>query len=194
MIVIIFGPPGSGKGTQCSLLAQKYNLKHISTGDLLRKEIREETEFGRKVKLFMAEGLLVPDELIIGMLMNDLDLADGHYGGILLDGFPRTIAQADALEKNLERRNKKTSVLIDLRVDNEELVNRLLLRGYEMGRMDDDLETIKKRLMVYGEKTFPVKEYYKNIDRYLPVDGNGEVEDIFKLICLELDKIQKLNT
>ncbi len=187
MTIIIFGPPGCGKGTQSILIAEKYNLKHISTGDLLRKEIEDETEFGKTVKSYIAEGKLVPDEVIIGMLMNAFEKnADQHYG-IILDGFPRTTAQAEALEINLTARSKKTNILLDLQVETNELLNRLLYRGANSGRVDDNLETIKKRLQVYEEKTLPVKDFYKKLQKYAAIEGMGEIDEIFTSICNAID-------
>lgn len=189
MLIIIFGPPGCGKGTQSLLISEKYALKHISTGDLLRKEIEEGTEFGKKVKSYLVEGLLVPDEIIIGMLMNGFEQAGANYNGVILDGFPRTIAQAEALESSLASYNKSTNLLIDLRVDEEELVNRMVIRGNNTGRIDDDPETIRKRLKVYTEQTLPVKDYYKDTGKYFPVNGKGDIEDIFSTICSGIDKL-----
>lgn len=188
MLIIIFGPPGCGKGTQSNLIAEKYALKHISTGDLLRKEIEDETEFGKKVKSYIVEGLLVPDEIIIGMLMNGFEGAAANYKGVILDGFPRTIAQARALEENLASRHKETTVLLDLQVDEDELISRMLMRGNDTGRIDDELETIRKRLQVYSEQTLPVKGYYKTTGKYYSVNGIGNVSDIFSTICSEMDK------
>lgn len=189
MLIIIFGPPGCGKGTQSLLISEKYALKHISTGDLLRKEIEEGTEFGKKVKSYLVEGLLVPDEIIIGMLMNGFEKAGANYNGVILDGFPRTIAQAEALECSLASYNKSTNLLIDLKVDEEELVNRMVIRGNNTGRIDDDPETIRKRLKVYTEQTLPVKDYYKDTGKYFPVNGKGDIEEIFSTICSGIDKL-----
>ena len=158
--VIICGAPGSGKGTQSDLIIKKYNLKHISTGDLLRKEIADGTELGKNAQQYISAGQLVPDDVIIGIIAHKLDtLNKEEIKGIILDGFPRTLAQAEALEKMLEDRGEETEVLVDLNVDEEELINRLLIRGKTSGRSDDNLETIQKRLNVYHSQTKPVSEY-----------------------------------
>ncbi len=188
MTIILFGPPGCGKGTQSDLIAEKYNLKHISTGDLLRKEIEDETEFGKTVKTYIADGKLVPDEVIIDMLMNAFETKTDKYNGIILDGFPRTTAQAEALEINLTARGKETNIFLDLHVETTELLNRLLYRGANSGRVDDNLETIKKRLQVYEEQTFPVKDFYKKLGKYAAIEGMGAIEEIFDRICSEIDK------
>ncbi len=186
--VIICGAPGSGKGTQSDLIIKKYNLKHFSTGDLLRKEIADGTELGKSANTYISAGQLVPDDVIIGMIANKLDSLDKTtVKGIILDGFPRTLAQAEALEKMLEERGEQTDVLIDLDVKEEELINRLLLRGQTSGRSDDNLETIQKRLNVYYNQTRPVSEYYKAKGKYAAIHGMGTIEEIFGRISEVLD-------
>ena len=186
--VIICGAPGSGKGTQSDLIIKKYNLKHFSTGDLLRKEIADGTELGKSANTYISAGQLVPDDVIIGMIANKLDSLDKTtVKGIILDGFPRTLAQAEALEKMLEERGEQTDVLIDLDVKEEELINRLLLRGQTSGRSDDNLETIQKRLNVYYNQTRPVSEYYKKKGKYAAIHGMGTIEEIFGRISEVLD-------
>lgn len=186
--IIICGAPGSGKGTQSELIIKKYNLKHISTGDLLRKEIADGTELGKDANKYISAGQLVPDDVIIGMIANKLDnLNKEEVKGIILDGFPRTLAQAEALEEMLEKRGEQTEVLVDLEVKEEELINRLLVRGQTSGRSDDNLETIKKRLNVYHSLTKPVSEFYKNKGKYAPVHGMGTIEEIFERISGVLD-------
>ena len=191
MTIILFGPPGCGKGTQSALIAEKYKLKHISTGDILRNEIELKTELGLSAKKFVNEGKLVPDEVIIDMLMNAIKTVETAHKGVLLDGFPRTTAQAEALEQKLASSNKQTNVLIDLIVDEQELINRMLLRGVATGRVDDSLETIKKRLLVYAELTLPVKLFYQDQNKYVSINGQGDITTIFDEICSEIDKHTK---
>ena len=160
--IIICGAPGCGKGTQSNLIVKKYNLTHISTGDLLRKEISDKTELGTVAHQYISQGQLVPDEMIIEMLANKIDtLNHSQTNGIILDGFPRTLPQAEALEFLFQIRGTQTDILLDLQVDEGELITRLLLRGETSGRSDDNMETIKKRLDVYYLQTKPVSEYYK---------------------------------
>lgn len=187
--VIIYGAPGSGKGTQSELIIKKYNLRHFSTGDLLRKEIAEGTELGEKAHQYISVGQLVPDDLIIGMIAHKLDtLNKTEINGIILDGFPRTLAQAEALDKMLELRGEQTEILIDLDVKEEELIDRLVKRGQTSGRSDDNLETIQKRLHVYHSQTKPVSEYYKSKGKYIAIQGTGSIEEIFERIEKALDK------
>lgn len=188
MTIILFGPPGCGKGTQSALIADKYKLKHISTGDILRAEMEMETDLGVSAKKYVNEGKLVPDDVIIGMLMKAIKNTDTNLKGVLLDGFPRTTAQAEALEDKLSLTNKQTNVLIDLQVNDEELINRMLLRGKATGRIDDNPETIKKRLQVYAEQTYPVKSFYQKRNKYVSINGLGQIEDIFTQICIEIEK------
>ncbi len=188
MNIILFGPPGSGKGTQSALLSEKYNLKHISTGDILRSEMEKGTKLGISAKKFVTEGKLVPDEIIINMLMNEIKDSEKNQKGVLLDGFPRTVAQAKALEENLELQNKSTDLLIELNVNHNELVKRMLLRGEITGRLDDNKETILKRLEVYSEQTLPVKTFYQHLNKYVSLQGMGDINTIFENICREIDK------
>lgn len=183
--IIIFGAPGSGKGTQSCLIKEKYNLLHLSTGDLLRDEIASDTELGRVANSYISKGHLVPDEMIVEILDKAIEEKEREdkYNGIILDGFPRTVAQAEALEKLIQKRNKDISILIDLSVDEGELVDRLVKRGQTSGRSDDNLETIKERLQVYHTKTAPVNDYYKKQNKYTKVDGSGSVDEIFDRIC-----------
>ena len=190
MTIILFGPPGSGKGTQSVLIAEKYNLKHISTGDLLRTEMELNSELGITAKSYIQQGKLVPDDLIINMLMFLVNNLDKSYKGVLLDGFPRTITQAEALEENFAKYSKKINLLIDLQVGYQELIERMLLRGEQTGRIDDTLETIKKRLQVYSDQTIPVKTYYQRLNKYFSVNGIGEIDDIFNQICAQIDKLK----
>ncbi len=188
--IIICGAPGSGKGTQSALIKDKYNLLHLSTGDLLRAEIAAKSELGRIAEGYIANGQLVPDEMIINILDKAIEEkeAAAQYNGLILDGFPRTVAQAEALEGLMQKRNKDLSVLLDLTVEEDELIDRLIKRGQTSGRSDDNLETIKKRLDVYHEKTEPVNDFYKKQNKYVSVEGTGTIEEIFGRICEVLNK------
>jgi len=189
--IIICGAPGCGKGTQSDLLVEKYKLEHLSTGDLLRKEIATRSELGLIAESYIVNGNLVPDEMIINILTKSIDDQAEGVNGVILDGFPRTVAQAEALEIMLNKVDKQIAVLVDLKVDNDELINRLLHRGETSGRCDDNLEIIKKRLEVYEVKTAPVSDFYKNKNKYAAIDGIGSVEEIFGRISEVIDsKIQ----
>jgi adenylate kinase len=185
--IILCGAPGSGKGTQSELLVAQYGLKHLSTGDLLRNEIKEKTELGQIASGYISQGQLVPDQMIIDIIVKNIDEQPDDCKGFILDGFPRTVAQAEALESILNSRNKKSTVLIDLNVPDEELINRLLKRGESSGRADDNLETIKKRLDVYYSQTTPVAEYYKTLNKYAFVEGLGTIEEIFSRISSAIE-------
>jgi len=185
--IILCGAPGSGKGTQSELLVSQYGLKHLSTGDLLRNEIKEKTELGQIASGYISQGQLVPDQMIIDIIVKNIDEQPDDCKGFILDGFPRTVAQAEALESILNSRNKKSTVLIDLNVPDEELINRLLKRGESSGRADDNLETIKKRLDVYYSQTTPVAEYYKTLNKYAFVEGLGTIEEIFSRISSAIE-------
>lgn len=185
---ILFGPPGSGKGTQSERLIAKYGLKHLSTGDLLRSEISNHTGLGLEAKSFMDMGQLVPDEVVIGMISSALDA--GRQGqGFLFDGFPRTEAQAQALDKLLIQKNSSIDVVLALKVSEEELVNRLLNRGLTSGRIDDTNEVIiKARIVEYHKKTSAVADYYNKFGKVVYINGEGGVDEIFDAICREIDK------
>jgi len=185
--IIICGAPGCGKGTQSDLIVKKYSLTHLSTGDLLRKEITEKSELGQTAESYISKGNLVPDKMIIDILSNHIENQAKNSNGIILDGFPRTVAQAEALEIKLNEMNKEISVLIDVKVDENELIKRLLMRGQTSGRSDDNLETIKKRLNVYHTLTEPVNEFYKNSGKYISVDGMGTIAEIFDRISSTID-------
>ncbi len=186
--LILFGPPGSGKGTQAAKLVEKYTLLHISTGDLFRYEMGNNTPLGIKAKEYMNQGQLVPDEITIGMLKNKV-LANLNVNGYIFDGFPRTIAQSRALDALLEELDQNIIALIALEVDEEEIVNRLLERGKTSGRADDNDEAlIRKRMAVYREETAPVFEYYGQQNKALKIEGEGSIHDIFDALCNEIDK------
>lgn len=180
--LIIFGPPGSGKGTQASTISEKFQLTHISTGDLFRYEIGNNTALGQKAKEYMNKGVLVPDEVTIGMLENKLDQSNNQHGYIF-DGFPRTIAQAEALDKILDKRDSCITHLIALDVDDDEIVKRLLERGKTSNRPDDQDESIiRHRIVEYNNKTSPVFEYYKESGIAHKVNGIGSLDEIFERI------------
>ncbi|HMO62433.1 MAG TPA: adenylate kinase [Ferruginibacter sp.] len=185
--LILFGPPGSGKGTQSEKLIGKYGLKHLSTGDLLRSEIAQQTALGMEAKKIMDKGQLVPDEVVIGMISSALDAHPGAKG-FLFDGFPRTAAQAEALDKLLELKNTSIAVMLALEVSEEELVKRLLKRGETSDRSDDTNENvIRERIAVYKTKTAVVADYYKAFDKVVLLKGEGTIEEIFERICAEVD-------
>jgi adenylate kinase len=185
--LILFGPPGSGKGTQSEKLIAKYGLKHLSTGDLLRSEIASQTALGIEAKKIMDKGQLVPDEVVIGMISSSLD-ASPNAKGFLFDGFPRTSAQAEALDKLLELKKTSIVVMLALNVSEEELVKRLMKRGETSGRSDDTNENvIRARITEYHNKTAIVADYYRNFDKVVLVKGEGTVDDIFKSLCAEVD-------
>ena len=180
--LVLFGPPGAGKGTQSQNLISKYGLHHLSTGDILRAEITNGTSLGLEAKKLMDQGLLVPDEVVIGMISNKLD-ANKEAKGFIFDGFPRTVAQAEALDNLLTSKNVGISAMIALEVDKVELEKRLLLRGKDSGRPDDqNSEIIKKRIEEYVSKTAVVASYYAAQDKFHSVNGIGSIGDIFEKI------------
>ncbi len=186
--LILFGPPGSGKGTQSEKLIAKYGLKHLSTGDLLRQEISRQTPLGKEAQNFMDKGQLVPDEVVIGMISSALDNNPGAKG-FLFDGFPRTSAQAKALDKLLELKKAPIIVMLALDVSEDELIKRLLKRGQTSGRSDDNNENvIRARIIEYKTKTAVVADYYKKFDKVVMVKGEGSVNEIFDRLCNEIDQ------
>ncbi len=185
--LILFGPPGSGKGTQSEKLIAKYGLKHLSTGDLLRHEINNQTPLGKEAQNFMDKGQLVPDEVVIGMISSALD-ENPDAKGFLFDGFPRTPAQAKALDNLLELKEAPIAAMLALDVSEEELVKRLLKRGETSGRSDDNNEqVIRARIVEYHNKTAVVADYYRQFDKVVMIKGEGTVEDIFERLCAEID-------
>jgi adenylate kinase len=185
--LILFGPPGSGKGTQSERLIAKYGLKHLSTGDLLRNEIANQTPLGQAAKSIMDKGQLVPDEVVIEMISSALD-NNPQANGFLFDGFPRTNAQAEALDKLLTQKGTSIAVVLALQVSEKELVKRLLNRGLTSGRSDDtNEEVISARIAEYEKKTAAVADYYKKYDKVVYVKGEGSVDDIFDLLTKEID-------
>ena len=185
--IVIFGAPGSGKGTQSERIVEKFGINHISTGDVLRAEIKKGTELGKTAKGYIDQGQLLPDELIIDILASTLD-SFKESKGVIFDGFPRTIAQAEALKKMLAERGQEVSVMLDLDVPEEELMTRLIKRGQESGRADDNEETIKKRLVVYHSQTAPLIDWYKNEGKYQHIHGLGTMDAIFADIVAAVEK------
>jgi adenylate kinase len=189
--LILFGPPGSGKGTQSEKLIAKYNLKHVSTGDLLRSEIARKSFLGMEAKKFMDKGSLVPDEVVIGMINDTLDNNPG-VGGFLFDGFPRTSIQAEALDKLLAEKNTCIDVMIALEVSEHELIQRLLKRGETSGRADDDNEqVIKARIIEYHKKTAAGADHYKKAHKVVLIKGEGSIDEIFGRLSDEIDLLKK---
>ena len=186
--LILFGPPGSGKGTQSERLISKYGLKHLSTGDLLRSEIAGQTPLGLAAKSFMDKGQLVPDEVVIEMISSALD-NNPQAHGFLFDGFPRTTAQAEALDKLLNQKGTSIVVVLALKVSQNELIKRLLNRGLTSGRPDDvNEEIIRNRIAEYEKKTAAVADHYKKYDKVVYVEGEGDVDEIFMSLSREIDQ------
>jgi adenylate kinase len=187
--ILIFGPPGSGKGTQSVRLAGKFNLVHLSTGDMLRAEIAAGTDLGKRMSSIMSKGELVPDEVVIEMIAARIDKNKGS-AGFLYDGFPRTVAQTVSLEKMLNERNMKIDSMLVLEVDHNELVKRLTLRAEQSGRPDDrDPEVIENRINVYKSKTEPIINYCRERGIYQPVNGMGSIDEIFKRLSRFMKKL-----
>ena len=186
--IVIFGAPGSGKGTQSERIVEKYGINHISTGDVLRAEIKNGTELGKTDKGYIDQGQLIPDELMIDILASVFDSFEDSKG-VIFDGFPRTIAQAEALKKMLAERGQDVTVMVDLEVPEDELMTRLIKRGKDSGRADDNEETIKKRLHVYHSQTAPLIDWYKNEKKYQHINGLGTMDGIFADICEAVDKL-----
>lgn len=185
--LVIFGAPGSGKGTQSQKLIDRYGLTHISTGDVLRKEIAAGTELGRIADSYISKGHLIPDELMVDILAKEVDRLRPQSNGFIFDGFPRTIPQAEALKQMLELRGEEVHSVIGLEVEDEELMERLVKRGAESGRSDDNPETIGNRLKVYHSTTSPLRDYYTKEGKYTPIHGSGHVDEIFSRIVDAID-------
>lgn len=184
--LVVFGAPGSGKGTQSAKLIDEYGLYHISTGELLRDHISRGTELGKVADGFISKGNLIPDDLMIEILNDTLDTNPQTAKGVIFDGFPRTIEQAKALKSMLASRGSKVHAVIGLEVEDSELIDRMLKRGLESGRSDDNLETIQQRLKVYNTQTAPLRDYYIAEGKYHGVNGSGSIDDIFCNIRKEL--------
>lgn len=189
MNLVIFGGPGSGKGTQSAKLIDKYGLFHISTGEVLRGHIKAETELGKIANEYISKGQLIPDELMIRILDDLLENEPRAMQGVVFDGFPRTINQAIALQELLKKRGTKLHAVIGLEVPDQELTERLINRGKETGRADDTPETIKNRLEVYHNQTSPLRDHYLNEGKYLKIDGTGIVDEIFANICKGIESM-----
>jgi adenylate kinase len=186
--LILFGPPGAGKGTQSARLIEKYSLTHISTGDLFRKHLKEGTPLGKLAQDYMSKGNLVPDQLVIDMV-DDKIKTSGHINGIIFDGFPRTTPQAEALDKLLSSKGAPIKVLIELVVPEDELKIRLAERATKENRPDDAKpEVIANRIAVYKAETVSVADYYKKHGKYASIVGVGEIDNIFTNLCREIDK------
>lgn len=188
--IVIFGAPGSGKGTQSERLIARYGFHHISTGDVLRRHIAQGTELGRVADSFISRGQLIPDDLMVRILADVLDTeVAADAAGVIFDGFPRTVAQAEALEKMLAERNRKVDTVVGLETDDEELTQRLIKRGIDSGRSDDNLDTIRKRLEVYHTQTSPLRDYYTARGQYHRIEGKGHPDDIFATIAGHIDDV-----
>lgn len=184
--IVLFGAPGAGKGTQSDLLVAKYNLNHISTGDLLRKEIADQTELGQRIKSIMDSGSLVSDDIVVEMI--DKAIASDTQG-ILFDGFPRNVAQAETLDKLMAKHGRSLTCMVSLDVPREELIRRMLERAKISGRSDDNEETIKNRLKEYENKTLPVAAYYEAQGKHIKINGEGKIEDISANIIAAIEKL-----
>lgn len=180
--IVIFGAPGSGKGTQSDKIIAEFGVAHISTGDVLRAEIKAETELGKIAASYINDGNLVPDSLIVDILASTLDSKGKDIPGVIFDGFPRTIAQAEALDKMLQERGEQVSVVIGLEVDGEELIKRIIARGKTSGRADDNEDTAKKRLSTYYAQTLPLKDFYVAQGKYARIEGVGDIDAIYQCV------------
>ena len=187
--LILFGPPGSGKGTQAAKLIEKYNLLHISTGDLFRAEIINGTALGLEAKSFIDKGALVPDSVTVNMLKSKME-QHPTVQGVIFDGFPRTIPQAEALDEMLKSKGTEVSLLLSLLVDDSEIISRIIKRGASSGRTDDtDPEIIQNRINTYKSQTTPVADYYSKFGKTKTVEGVGSVDEIFESLCAEIDAV-----
>ena len=187
--IVLFGPPGAGKGTQAARLVEKYHLVHLSTGDIFRSNIKEGTNLGQLAKSYIDKGALVPDEVTIGMLEAEVN-SNSNAKGFIFDGFPRTSAQAEALDDFLSSKGTEVSSMLALEVDENELITRLLERGKSSGRADDqDADIIKNRIQVYENETSVLKKYYSNQNKFFGIDGVGSIESITLGLCKAIDTL-----
>lgn len=189
MNVVIFGAPGSGKGTQSEKLIERYGLHHISTGEVLRDHIARKTPIGQIAKTYINQGQLIPDSLMIKILEEIIDNDPKAKDGVILDGFPRTIPQAEALNRFLEKRGQKIHHVVGLEVPEDELVDRMIKRGAQTGRADDNIETIQNRLKVYHESTTPLRDFYIKEGKYRQIHGSGSVDEIFTNIAAAIESV-----
>ncbi len=188
--IVIFGGPGSGKGTQSEKIAKKYGILHISTGEVLRDHIERKTDLGKVADSYISQGMLIPDQLMLKVLSHVLDTnAEAAAAGVIFDGFPRTLPQAEQLDRMLSERGTRLSAVLGLEVNDEELTARMLRRGAETGRADDNERTIKNRIAVFHKQTTPLRDYYGSTGRYFAINGEGSVDEIFDQICARLDNI-----
>ncbi|MDR1762375.1 MAG: adenylate kinase [Dysgonamonadaceae bacterium] len=186
--VVIFGAPGSGKGTQSELIIEKYGLLHISTGEILREEIKKESELGKEAEEYITKGHLCPDELVLKIIDGVLD-ENPDVKGFIFDGFPRTLEQGKSLDEMLRKKESSIIAVINLDVDEKQLIERLIKRGKETGRADDNPQTIEKRLAVYHEQTEPLLEYYKKKGKLFNIKGQNDIEEVFDCIAETLDRL-----
>lgn len=188
--IVIFGAPGSGKGTQSDKIIERYGLYHISTGEVLRKQMAQGTELGKLAEEYISQGHLIPDELMLKVLAHELDNHPEEVKkGVIFDGFPRTIPQAEALVDMLNERNTDIHAVIGLEVDDDELIDRMIKRGQATGRADDKPETISERLKVYHSQTMPIKEFYRERGKYHGIAGHGSIDEVFDRVSERLDKL-----
>ncbi len=188
--IVMFGAPGSGKGTQSDLIVDRFRLTHISTGDLLRAEIKAGSEIGKKVEGLIAEGKLVSDDIIVALLRKKVETTK-DTAGFIFDGFPRNVAQAEVLDEILKGIGERVTVMLDMEVEEKTLIERLILRGQQSGRADDNMETIKNRLAVYRNVTLPVMDYYKKQGCYRQINNNGTVEQCFAQVEAAIEDASK---
>ena len=189
--IVIFGAPGCGKGTQSDRIADRYGLYHISTGEVLRGHIARDTELGRLANQYISQGHLIPDDLMLDVLAHELDSHPVEVeNGVIFDGFPRTIPQAERLTQMMKERGSDVHAVVGLEVDDNALIDRLIERGRQTGRADDNLDTIKERLKVYHEQTQPLKDYYLKEGKYMPIDGNLAINEVSDNVAKTLDGIK----